>query len=142
MKSRQGVIRTSVGYIGGHVVDPSYEEVCTGTTGHAEALEVVFDPKVVSYETLAKDFFEIHDPTQQMGQGPDLGPQYRSAVFYFTEEQKNTIEKLMNKLEEKGLNVVTELTPATLFYPAETYHQHYYDKTGKKPYCHSRVERF
>jgi peptide methionine sulfoxide reductase msrA/msrB len=142
MKSLSGVIHTSVGYIGGHVVDPSYEEVCKGATGHAEAIEVVFDPKIVSYETLSKNFFEIHDPTQKMGQGPDLGSQYRSAVFYFTEEQKTIIEQLINKLKKKGLNIVTELNPATIFYPAELYHQHYYEKTCKEPYCHMRVSRF
>jgi len=142
MKDRQGVISTSVGYIGGHVVNPTYEEVCSGKTGHVEAVEVIFDAKIVSYETLAKDFFEIHDPTQKMGQGPDLGPQYRSVIFYFTEDQKQIAEKLIQKLKKKGLNIATELAAASLFYPAETYHQHYYDKMDKQPYCHSRVSRF
>jgi peptide methionine sulfoxide reductase msrA/msrB len=136
-----GVICTQVGYTGGHVVDPTYKEVCSGQTGHAEALEVVFDPNKVTYETLAKLFFEIHDPTQVMRQGPDVGSQYRSVVYYLTEKQKQITEKLIAILKKK-LKVATELSPAGPFYPAEEYHQHYYDKTGKEPYCHTRVVRF
>ncbi len=141
-QKEKGVVRTAVGYTGGHVVNPSYEEVCTGKTGHKEALEILFDPSAVSYETLAKLFFEIHDPTQKTGQGPDLGPQYLSAIFYLTEKQKIVAEHLVEQLNRKGIKIATELLPAGPFYPGEEFHQKYYEKTGKMPYCHRRVERF
>jgi len=142
VKEFPGVVRTSVGYMGGHTVNPNYKEVCTGTTGHAEALEVVFDPNITSYEKLAKFFFEIHDPSQKNRQGPDIGTQYRSEIFYLTEEQKKAAHQLIEQLKKQGLNVATAVTPGSHFYPAEDYHQNYYGKTGSHPYCHVRVKRF
>jgi peptide methionine sulfoxide reductase msrA/msrB len=142
MKSLPGVISVTSGYTGGHVVNPTYQEVSTGTTGHFETVEVVFDPKKTNYETIAKLFFEIHDPTQANGQGPDIGSQYRSALFYLSEEQKKTALKLIDILRKKGLKVVTQVLPAQPFYKAEEYHQDHYEKTGGTPYCHTRVQRF
>ncbi len=133
----KGVISTSVGYTGGFKVDPTYKEVCTGNTGHAEGIEIVFDPTQTSYETLARLFFETHDPTQVNRQGPDIGTQYRSALYYTTPAQKEIGEKLVSQLKAKGIKVATEITAAAKFWPAEEYHQDYYKKTGKRPYCHS-----
>lgn len=142
MQRQAGVLSVESGYTGGTVKNPTYKEVCTGTTGHAEAVRIIFDPKKVDYETLAKLFFEIHDPTQADGQGPDIGNQYRSEVFYNSEEQKATAEKLVELLKAKGYDVKTAVTQATEYYPAEAYHQDYYDKTGKQPYCHVYTKRF
>lgn len=142
MQQQKGVISVESGYIGGSKPEPTYKDVCSKNTGHAEAVKVVFDPALVSYETLAKLFFEIHDPTQFNRQGPDIGDQYRSEVFYQTPEQKEVTEKLIRELKNKGYNVVTKVTPATKFYPAEEYHQDYYQKNGKIPYCHVYTKRF
>lgn len=142
LQKQPGVISVVSGYIGGTVDNPTYEQVCTKKTGHAEAVKVTYDPSKVSYETLAKLFFEIHDPTQATGQGPDLGPQYRSGIFYLNAEQKAVADKLIAQLKAKGYKVVTEVTPATKFWPAETYHQDYYDHKGTQPYCHSYTKRF
>lgn len=142
IQKQPGVISVVSGYIGGTVDNPTYEQVCTKKTGHAEAVKITYDPSIVSYETLAKLFFEIHDPTQSNGQGPDQGPQYRSEVFYLTPEQKAVAEKLIGQLKAKGYNVVTKVTPATKFWPAETYHQDYYDRKGTEPYCHAYTKRF
>ena len=137
-----GVKAVTSGYTGGSKENPTYKEVSSGRTGHAEAVEVEYDPSMVSYEKLAKLFFEIHDPTQLNRQGPDMGTQYRSAVFYANEEQKKVAEKLIAELKTKGYDVVTQLEPASEFYPAENYHQDYYEKTGKQPYCHVYQKRF
>ncbi len=142
MKSKKGVISTAVGYIGGHKDSPTYKEVCGGNTGHAEALEIVYNPEVISFEELAKLFFEIHDFTQVNRQGPDIGDQYRSGIFYKNDEQKQTTEKLIGILTEKGYKVATEVTQANKFWNAEDYHQDYYDVTGKQPYCHTYKKIF
>jgi len=137
-----GVISTTVGYTGGTKENPTYKEVCTGNTGHAEATEVVYDPSKVSYEKITRLFFETHDPTQVNRQGPDIGTQYRSEVFYLDDEQKEIAEKLIGILEDKGLEVVTEVTKASNFWNAEDYHQDYYDNKGSTPYCHIYTKRF
>ncbi|UCC45846.1 MAG: bifunctional methionine sulfoxide reductase B/A protein [Candidatus Zixiibacteriota bacterium] len=137
-----GVVSTRIGYMGGDKQNPTYQEVCNGSTGHAEAIEVVFDPSEVDYETLARLFFEIHDPTQMNRQGPDIGEQYRSAVFVRDDDQENTIRKLIDILRDKGFNVVTEVVRAGQFWEGEEYHQDYYDKSGGQPYCHSYTRRF
>ena len=142
MKKMKGVISTEVGYTGGKTDNPTYKEVCTGTTGHYEAIEVVFDPRITTYEAVTRLFFEIHDPTQWNHQGPDVGVQYRSAVFYRDEVQKSITEKLIGELKGKGYPVVTEVLPATTFWKAEDYHQEYYDHKGSTPYCHGYVKRF
>ena len=131
-----GVISTNVGYTGGHVDNPTYKQVCTDKTGHAEAVEVVYDPSKTSYEQLAKLFFETHDFTQLNRQGPDVGSQYRSAIFVFNEQQKKTATKLVEVLRQKGYDVKTTIVPAGRFWPGEDYHQDYYAKTDKTPYCH------
>ena len=142
LKSAPGVVSVTAGYMGGTTKNPTYKQVCTGTTGHAETVEVVFDPNKTNYEDLAKLFFEIHDPTQRNRQGPDIGYQYRSAIFYADQQQKQIAESLIEQLKKKGLKVVTSVEPAKEFWPAEDYHQDYYSKTGGAPYCHIRTKRF
>lgn len=142
LRGQPGVLETTVGYIGGATEKPTYEQVCAHTTGHAEAVEVIFDPARVSYEQLARLFFEIHDPTQADRQGPDIGDQYRSEVFYVDEEQKEITLRLIEELRAKGFDVVTRVTPAGTFWPGEEYHQDYYLRTGAAPYCHGYTKRF
>ena len=142
LQKEKGVKSTTVGYTGGHVKNPSYEQVCTGRTGHAEAVKVEFDPTQISYEELTRLYFETHDFTQVNRQGPDIGEQYRSVIFYTNEKQKEVAEKLVDVLTKKGYKVATSLEKADEFYEAEKYHQDYYDKTGGTPYCHFKREVF
>lgn len=131
-----GVIKTLVGYSGGQTQNPTYEAVCSGTTGHVECVQVTYDPKVVSYETLAKIFFETHDFTQMDGQGPDRGSQYLSVLFYADEQEKRVAEGLLTNLRSKGFEVATKLHQAATFWPGEAYHRDYYERRGEVPYCH------
>jgi peptide methionine sulfoxide reductase msrA/msrB len=141
-EKEKGVVSTQVGYIGGHKENPTYKEVCSHTTGHAEAVRVVYDPTKTDYETLCKLFFETHDPTQVNRQGPDIGDQYRTEVFYLNDEQKAVAEKLKGILEADGMKVATKITKATRFWEGEDYHEHYYSKKGGTPYCHGYTKRF
>lgn len=142
MQKQKGVISVESGYIGGTEKNPTYEMVCSGTTGYAEAVQVVFDTSLTNYETVAKVFFEIHDPTQLNRQGPDIGKQYRSEIFYTNPQQKIIAEKLIAILQNKGYDVTTKVTPATVFYKAEEYHQDYYTRKKTLPYCHTYTKRF
>jgi peptide methionine sulfoxide reductase msrA/msrB len=141
-QEKEGVVDTRVGYTGGRTKNPTYDQVCMGFTGHAEAVEVIYDTEKTNYEELTRLFFEIHDFTQKNRQGPDIGKQYRSAIFYTDEEQKKTADKIINELESKDFNVETKVEEASTFYVAEEYHQDYYKKTGKQPYCHYKREVF
>jgi len=138
----KGVKEVTSGYMGGKVKNPTYEQVSYTPTGHIETVEVFYDPSQVSYETLAKTFFEIHDPTQKDGQGPDIGSQYLSAVFVGNDAERRTVNRLIKLLKKKGYDVSTKVLDKTPFYKAEDYHQDYYERKGSKPYCHRRVKRF
>lgn len=135
-----GVTKTTVGYTGGHTENPTYEQVCAHTTGHAEAVLIEYDPEQVSYETLVRQFFRMHDPTQLNRQGPDIGDNYRSAIFYFDDEQKHTAERVKAALQPQFAKpIVTEITAAQTFYGAEPYHQKFTEKTGRGM-CHIPYE--
>lgn len=136
------VLETSVGFMGGQVENPTYEQVCTKTTGHVETTRVVFDANMTSYENLVRLFFETHDFTQTDGQGPDIGPQYRSFIFYTSQEQEATVKKYIDILTGKGYRVATRLQEASRFWPAEAYHQQYYEHKGSRPYCHKYTPVF
>ena len=142
MQKEPGVLFTTVGYTGGKTKNPTYEEVCSHSSGHIEAIEIVYDPTKTTFEKLTKLFFEIHDPTQVDHQGPDIGEQYRSEIFYSNEEQKEIAEKLIEILEEKGYRVATIVSKASTFWKAENYHQDYYLNKGSLPYCHGYTKRF
>jgi peptide methionine sulfoxide reductase msrA/msrB len=137
-----GVKEVLSGYMGGDVKNPSYREVSRGDSGHLEVVEVLYDSKVVDYESLAKLFFEIHNSEQKNGQGPDIGSQYLSAVFVSDSKEKIIIEKLINILKKKGINTATKILDKKEFYEAEDYHQDYYLKHNKKPYCHAYKKIF
>ena len=138
----KGVLQTNVGYTGGHKENATYHDVCSGNTGHAEAVEVIFDPSQTSYEELTKLFFETHNPEHKNRQGPDIGTQYRSAIFYLNDEQKQIAENLIQQLKNKNYEVATEVTKAGTFWKAEDKHQQYYTKGGGNPYCHTYVKKF
>ncbi len=142
MMKAKGVVSTAVGFMGGHVDHPTYQQVCTQTTGHLETTRVIFDTAQTSYEEIIKLYFETHDFTQTNGQGPDIGPQYRSYIFYLNDEQKQIAEKYIRILETKGYSVATTLAPASTFWIAEDYHQQYYEHKGTTPYCHSYTKIF
>ena len=134
----KGVEGVESGYMGGRKPSPSYEEVCSGATGHAEVVQIAFDPKLVSYKELLEVFFVIHDPTTLNRQGNDAGTQYRSAIFYHSPEQKRVAEQTIRELESQkifGAPIVTQVVPAETFYPAETYHQEYFQRNQGQPYC-------
>jgi len=131
-----GVKSVVSGFMGGHMKNPSYQDVSYTNTGHVETVEVTYDADKVSYETLAKNFFEIHDFTQTNGQGPDLGSQYLSVIFYSNDDERNIAYRLINVLQKKGYKVATKVEKASIFYAAEAYHQDYYQRHGKVPYCH------
>jgi peptide-methionine (S)-S-oxide reductase len=144
-----GVLKVSSGYSGGHVKNPTYKEVCEGTTGHAECVEIVYDPKKISFDELLEVFWQTHDPTTLNRQGNDVGTQYRSAIFYHNAEQKARAEKYKAELDKSGAwdkPIVTEITPASTFYVAENYHQDYYNNNGSAPYCYyvirPKLEKF
>ena len=142
LESINGVKDAISGFMGGSVKNPSYSDVSRKKTGHLETVEIIYDSTKVNYETLAKAFFEIHDPTQTNGQGPDIGSQYLSAIFVDNDEEQKTINKLITILEKKGLKVATKILAKSEFYKAEDYHQDHYEKKGSKPYCHAYVKRF
>ncbi len=141
-ESEIGVESAISGYMGGHIQNPDYKTVCSGSSGHAEVVEITFDPNKTNFENLAKLFFEIHDFTQINRQGPDVGEQYRSEVFCVNEEQKKIAEKLITQLYDKGYKVATKISKSVEFYKAEDYHQDYYKHKGTLPYCHVRRKIF
>jgi peptide-methionine (S)-S-oxide reductase len=134
----RGVEKVQSGYSGGTVRNPSYREVCTGTTGHAEVVQITFDPDVISYRDLLEVFFTLHDPTTLNRQGADVGTQYRSAIFYHSPEQQQIAEEVMARMSAEGIwsdPIVTRVVPLEAFYPAETYHDDYYNRNQEQPYC-------
>lgn len=142
MQQLDGVLLVESGYIGGHTNYPAYDAVCQHQTGHLEAVRVLYDTNKINCQTLYKYFFEIHDPSQFFGQGPDIGEQYQSAIFYYNQEQKTIAQDLIHQLQQLGYRVATILKPLSVFWPAEDFHQNYYQKHQKLPYCHRYQKRF
>ena len=145
----KGVQKVASGYTGGHVKNPTYEQVCNKDTGHAEALQIEYDPKQISFDELLEVFWQTHDPTTLNRQGNDVGPQYRSAIFYHNESQKEKAEKYKNELDKSGIlnsPIVTSIEPFTVFYPAENYHADYFKRNQSQPYCYyvikPKMEKF
>ncbi len=137
-KMFRGVVSVAPGYAGGTVVNPTYEEVCTGDTGHAEVIRIEYDPLLISFKTLLTIFFASHDATTRNWQGNDVGTQYRSVIFYTTDEQKTESSRFIKELNDStkdGDSVVTEVVPFEVFYPAEDYHKNYFERNGSNPYC-------
>jgi peptide methionine sulfoxide reductase msrA/msrB len=141
-QKQEGVISVTSGFMGGTLESPTYKEVVSGESGHVEAIEVTYDSSKVIFGDLAMFFFEIHDPTQTNGQGPDIGEQYLSVAFYKNDREKGIIEKLIDILKNKGYKIATKISPVSTFWKAEDYHQDYYDKNKQRPYCHGYVKRF
>lgn len=142
MEKQLGVLSVTSGFMGGDVEKPSYKEVIKGKSGHVETVEVIYDPRIVRYKDLAVLFFEIHDPTQENGQGPDIGSQYLSRIFVKNEREEKIADSLIGELKKTYRTVATEVLPRKTYYAAEEYHQNYYDRKGGTPYCHKRVKRF
>lgn len=141
-KQLPGVLRVQSGYTGGSKAHPGYNDVCSGSTGHYEAVRVIYDPSIVDYKKLTQYFFEIHDGTQNNGQGPDIGSQYKSAIFYYDDSQKKIAEEVIQQLEKMQYHIATKILPVAVFWPAEDYHQDYYEKNHKQPYCHRYTKIF
>lgn len=142
MKELRGVASVTSGYAGGDVANPTYEEVCSGSTGHAEVVQIEYDPEEISYLELLEVFFKVHDPTTRDRQGPDVGSQYRSIVFYHDDEQRERVEGFLERLNQEVYDgsIVTEVEPIETFYEAEEYHQDYYEKNPANGYCQVQVE--
>lgn len=142
MEQLDGVLHAESGYMGGSLDNPTYRDVINGNTGHYETVKVVYDSDIVSYYMLVQYFFEIHDPTQKDGQGPDIGEQYLSVVFYNNPKEKEAVNEVISILKNKGYDVATKVLEVSEFYKAEDYHQDYYTNNGKLPYCHFYIRKF
>ncbi len=142
MEKLDGVYSVESGYMGGSIANPTYSQVSKGDTGHIESVEVRYNPSKISYEALARVFFEIHDPTQKDGQGPDIGEQYLSTVFVNSKKERETIERLISILEKRGYHIATKILDKKRFYRAKEHHQNYYEQRRKEPYCHGYIKRF